>query len=113
MGSIETPVCNGLPSIIDIRSDMAGVELQHEIKAGLKAVEGKEKTLPTLLLYNDQGLKLFERITYLDEYYLTREEIAVLEKHAVHIAEQIPQNSMVVELGSGHVLRRLLPKAIN
>lgn len=112
MGSIETIVCNGHHSIIDIRSDVTGIELQHEIKAGLTPAEGNEKTLPTLLLYNDQGLKLFERITYLEEYYLTGEELAVLEKHAVNIAKQIPDNSMVLELGSGHVFRRILSKAI-
>ncbi|KAI5845360.1 hypothetical protein BZA05DRAFT_421439 [Tricharina praecox] len=30
-----------------------------------------EQTLPTLLLYGAEGLKLFEGITYLEEYYLT------------------------------------------
>ena len=37
--------------------------------------KGKERKMPTLLLYDEQGLKLFEDITYLDEYYLTNAEI--------------------------------------
>nr|POE72323.1 ergothioneine biosynthesis protein 1 [Quercus suber] len=92
--------------IIDIRSDAAGFELKQEIFAGLKEKNGKpraEKTLPTLLLYDDAGLKLFERITYLEQYYLTRAEIEVLEKHAESIAQRIPNNAMLVELGSGNL----------
>lgn len=96
MGSI-----NPSPNIIDIRSDAAGIELKQLILEGLQPKDGEEKTLPTLLLYDNAGLKLFERITYLDEYYLTGDEIEVLEKHASQIAERIPDNSMVVELGSG------------
>jgi len=105
MGSIPEAVLervNVTPNIIDIRSDAAGIELKQEILAGLKPANGKEKTLPTLLLYDEQGLKLFERITYLQEYYLTGEEIAVLDRHADNIAERVPNQSMLVELGSGY-----------
>jgi uncharacterized SAM-dependent methyltransferase len=44
-----------------------------------------------------------KKITYLDEYYLTNAEINVLQKSADSIAEAIPSDSMVVELGSGLV----------
>ncbi|KAK5165201.1 uncharacterized protein LTR77_009299 [Saxophila tyrrhenica] len=91
------------PHIIDIRSDAAGIELKQEILSGLKPEDGGEKTLPTLLLYDDEGLRLFEEITYLDEYYLTEEEIAILTKYADRIAERIPEGSNVVELGSGNL----------
>lgn len=93
MGSIQAP-----ERIIDIRSDQAGTELKQEIIAGLN---GKEKTLPTLLLYDERGLKLFEEITYLPEYYLTNTEIEVLESYAKDIATNIPNDSIVLELGSG------------
>lgn len=98
MGSIETPA---VPGIIDIRSDIAGIELKQLIRSGLKPEDGGEKTLPTLLLYDNKGLKLFEKITYLDEYYLTGDEIEVLEQYATRIAERIPSGAMIVELGSG------------
>ena len=49
----------------------------------------------------EKGLKLFEEITYLDDYYLTNAEIDALEKHADAIAEYVPAGSRVVELGSG------------
>jgi len=103
MSSPPDGIANGgLHNIIDIRSDTAGIELRQEIIASLRCEREAEKTLPTLLLYDEQGLKLFEQITYLTEYYLTGEEIAVLSKHADSIAERVPDNAMVVELGSGY-----------
>ncbi len=53
--------------IIDIRSDTAGIEILAEIKKGLRPKHGGEKKLPTLLLYDSPGLRLFEKITYLEE----------------------------------------------
>jgi L-histidine Nalpha-methyltransferase / hercynylcysteine S-oxide synthase len=46
-------------------------------------------------------LKLFEEITYLDEYYLTNAEIEALERHATEIVKRLPEGSRLVELGSG------------
>lgn len=57
--------------IIDIRVDTAQADLVADIKSGLRPRNGGEKTLPTLLLYDSAGLKLFEDITYLDELSLT------------------------------------------
>ncbi|KAF2829516.1 hypothetical protein CC86DRAFT_286753 [Ophiobolus disseminans] len=53
--------------IIDIRVDTAQSDLVADIKTGLRPKDDGEKTLPTLLLYSEAGLKLFEKITYLDE----------------------------------------------
>ncbi|KAF2859265.1 DUF323 domain protein [Piedraia hortae CBS 480.64] len=94
--------------IVDIRSDAEGLELKRDIRSGLNNPSGK-KTLPTLLLYDEVGLRLFEKVTYLDDYYLTREEVAVLKKHADSIAEQVPEGAIVLELGSGNLRKvRLL-----
>ncbi|KAL2066365.1 hypothetical protein VTL71DRAFT_2436 [Oculimacula yallundae] len=88
--------------IIDIRHDAVELSLKDEILNSLKPQEGL-KRLPTLLLYDERGLQLFEEITYLEEYYLTNAEIEVLETSACKIAETIPSGSMVVELGSGNL----------
>lgn len=88
--------------ILDIRRETVGISIVDEIRKGLQKEEGVEKRLPTLLLYDEAGLKLFEKITYLDEYYLTNAEISVLEQHADQIAERIADDSIVVELGSGY-----------
>jgi L-histidine Nalpha-methyltransferase / hercynylcysteine S-oxide synthase len=89
------------PVIIDIRKARAEESILDNIKNGLRPDLGGDKTLPTLLLYDVTGLKLFEKITYLEEYYLTNTEIEVLEKYAGQIAERIQPNSIVLELGSG------------
>jgi len=51
----------------------------------------------------EKGLKLFEDITYLDEYYLTNAEIDALTRHANAIIEHIPAGARLIELGSGCV----------
>lgn len=93
-----------MPSqIIDIRKDGALTPIVDQIRSGLRPENGGEKKLPTLLLYNEEGLKLFEKITYLEEYYPTGQEIEVLERNADRIADRIAPRpgSIIVELGSG------------
>lgn len=91
----------GATEIFDIRLGETEFDILQDIKDGLRPEQGKEKTLPTLLLYDEAGLRLFENITYLQQYYLTNAEIEVLEKYADHIAERVKPGSVVVELGSG------------
>lgn len=90
------------PTIIDIRQGTLDRDVVDQMREMLDPGNNKEKQLPTLLLYNEKGLKLFEDITYLDEYYLTNAEIEVLEKHVAEIAAHARPGSMVVELGSGY-----------
>jgi len=90
------------PTILDIRREKLSISLEDEIFRGFVGKAEGEKTLPTLLLYSAEGLRLFEDITYLDEYYLTNTEIAILEKHANAMAERVYDGSVVVELGSGY-----------
>jgi len=56
--------------------------------------------------FAEKGLKLFEEITYLDEYYLTNAEIDALTRHANALVEHIPAGARIVELGSGCVISR-------
>ncbi|KAI1265542.1 C-type lectin protein [Xylariaceae sp. FL1019] len=88
--------------IIDIRQANVENNLKEELHELLLPQQGPRK-LPTLLLYDEAGLKLFEKITYLEEYYLTNAEIQVLERSAADIAENISFGSLVIELGSGNL----------
>lgn len=90
--------------IIDVRRGKVEKTILDEMREQLGPKEGMEKRLPTLLLYDEAGLQLFEDITYLDEYYLTNAEIDVLKKHGDQIARRIRPGSLVVELGSGYDL---------
>lgn len=69
-----------------------------EVRAGLTATP---KTLPTKYLYDDLGSALFEVITLLPEYYLTRSEAAILRAHARDIVAAVGDTLEIVELGSG------------
>ncbi|KAK6957405.1 Ergothioneine biosynthesis protein 1 [Daldinia eschscholtzii] len=88
--------------ITDIRQAAVDFNLKEEIHKLLRPQEGPRK-LPTLLLYDEKGLQLFEEITYLEEYYLTNYEIQVLRRSATAIARSIPSGSLLLELGSGNL----------
>ena len=88
-------------SIIDIRQGGFDVSLVDQIRQKLNPAKGQERRMPTLLLYDEEGLQLFEQITYLEEYYLTNDEIETLTTHAEAIARLIQPGSQLIELGSG------------
>jgi len=71
------------------------------------------KTLPCKFFYDERGSALFEEICLLPEYYLTRAEIAILERHAAAIAQRVGPHARLVELGSGASIKvRILLKAL-
>ena len=87
-----------------------GGELREEVLAALRATP---RTLPAKLFYDARGAALFEAITALPEYYLTRAELAILEARRAEIAERIGGGSVLVELGSGEARKvRLLLDAL-
>ena len=94
---------SGNVTVIDIRQGNMKNTLAGDIQRGLDAEDGKQKSLPTILLYDTKGLRLFEDISYLDEYYLTHMELEALNLHAAEIVRQVPENAQLVELGSGFV----------
>jgi len=74
-------------------------EFARDVRQGLTRPE--QKTLPCRYLYDDVGSALFEAITYLPEYGLTRADARLLKEHASEIVGQLPPNVVVAELGSG------------
>lgn len=99
---MATSTSTGVP-ILDIRRDKSNQSLVETLKQSLNPSQGQSRAFPTLLLYDEKGLKLFERITYLDEYYLTNAEIDALKAHASEIVARLPEGSRLVELGSGNL----------
>lgn len=61
----------------------------------------RPKTLPCKLLYDDRGSALFEAITRLPEYYLTRTELEILQEHSPEIVQVVGTPVSIVELGAG------------
>jgi dimethylhistidine N-methyltransferase len=60
-----------------------------------------QKELPSKYFYDEIGSALFELISKLPEYGLTRAEERILLRHSSAIAERLTAHGMVVELGSG------------
>jgi dimethylhistidine N-methyltransferase len=59
------------------------------------------KILPSRYLYDDVGTALFEVITLLPEYGLTRADSRLLREHSAEMLADLPRGVLVVELGSG------------
>ncbi|KAA0927888.1 MULTISPECIES: L-histidine N(alpha)-methyltransferase [unclassified Rhodococcus (in: high G+C Gram-positive bacteria)] len=72
-------------------------ELRKDVRDGLTA---DPKWLSPKYFYDALGSELFEQITVLPEYYPTRTERALLEEHALDVAEATG-STMLIELGSG------------
>ena len=71
----------------------------RDVRAGL--MRAGQKTLPCRYFYDDLGSSLFEAITNLPEYGLTRADERILQRNAAAIVERLPRNLVVAELGSG------------
>jgi len=80
--------------------------LEEDVRHGLTA---SPKSLPPKYFYDRIGAKLFEDITRLPEYYLTRTEATLLEKLAPRLMRDLAPRD-IVELGAGSAAktRRLL-----
>ena len=72
--------------------------MAREVRDGLTATP---KRLPSKLFYDEVGSALFEAITELPEYYLTRTERAIFEDYTAEILEAAGPALTLVELGAG------------
>jgi len=75
---------------------------QDEVLAGLRS---DLKTLPSKFFYDTRGSELFDAICNLEEYYLTRTELAIMQDHVVEMADRLGPGCLVVEYGSGSSLK--------
>ena len=62
---------------------------------------GIPRTLPPWLFYDQRGSELFEQITTLPEYYLTRTERHLFEQYATSILLELQAPVTIAELGAG------------
>jgi len=73
----------------------------EDVRAGLSA---RPKTLPAKYFYDDLGSTLFEAITLLPEYYLTRAETEIFRRSGQEIIDLVGP-ARLVELGSGSAVK--------
>jgi dimethylhistidine N-methyltransferase len=87
---------------------------RRDVLAGLSA---PVRAIPARWLYDHRGSELFEEITGLPEYYLTRADADALQRHCPSLAQIVGEGRAVVEFGSGSsaktpiLLRSVKPSA--
>ena len=86
--------------IIDVPEALRDT-VQRDALKGLNVPPGKQKTLPPWLFYDERGSQLFDEITRLPEYYLTRAERGIFEQYADAIVSEGSGTLTVAELGAG------------
>jgi dimethylhistidine N-methyltransferase len=90
-------------------------EFASDVRTGLAK---PQKELHSKYLYDELGSSLFEAITHLPEYGLTRADERLLRLHSGDIATLLPSPVAVIELGSGvgqktrHLLQALRGDAL-
>ena len=95
------------------RAERAVSPIAEDVLSGLTRTP---KALPPKLFYDAEGSQLFELITELPEYYLTRTEASILEQFAGEMVEAAGDEITLVELGAGTatktrtVIRELLKR---
>jgi uncharacterized SAM-dependent methyltransferase len=67
----------------------------------ISGLQDTPKTMPSLLLWDDQGLQNFDAWTQAPEYYPKRCEWEILTNYRQDIASQFPTRSVLIELGCG------------
>ena len=67
----------------------------------IKADGTRQRLLPSALLSDDTGLSLWREINRLPDYYQTRDEIDLFAKFGAHIAQLVPDNATLIDLGAG------------
>lgn len=106
---------------MDLARDLSSAEpvgAHHDAVAAavFDGLHATPKRLPPWMLYDKAGAALFEDITRLPEYYLTRTERSLLATHAADMIEAAAESDdrlTMVELGAGSADKtRLLLKAL-
>ena len=67
----------------------------------LAALSQRPLAIAPKFFYDERGSQLFDAICTLPEYYLTRTETGILQRHAREIARLVGPEAVLVELGSG------------
>ena len=97
--------------IIDVRGSSIGSNTNDNLKKLIlsslsqKTVPFEDillRSIPTMVLYDDKGLEIFDKITYSPDYYLTNAEIDILARQSKKlVSDFVPNDSALIELGCG------------
>ncbi len=88
---------------LELRDYEPGLDtFREEVLWGLRL---QPKRLPCKFFYDEIGSHLFDRICDLEEYYLTRVEMEILQRHGTEMAAALGPECRLIEYGSGSGLK--------
>ena len=78
----------------------------------LEGLRSRQKWISPKYFYDERGSELFDEICRLPEYYPTRTELALMDRHLDEIARLVGPRASVIEFGAGSSVkvRRLLDR---
>ena len=88
-----------LPSLQDQRLPEP---LLSDIRQGLRQAP---KRLPSQYFYDERGSQLFDQIGELEEYYLTRCELQIMQRYTPEMVACLPAAGALIEFGSGSSIK--------
>lgn len=71
------------------------------LQDAIHGLAASPRRLPSKYFYDEEGSRFFDAITELEAYYPTRTEQRILEDNLDAIADQIGENAVLIEYGSG------------
>lgn len=88
--------------------------MPDEINALIAGLTQPQKSISPKYFYDETGSALFEEITGLPEYYLTRTELGIMHAHIDEMVELVGPQASLIEFGSGSSLKtRVLLEHLN
>jgi dimethylhistidine N-methyltransferase len=104
---------NLLEPAFEERKDTPSVD-EKFLSDVLEGLSKSLKTLPCKYFYDERGSRLFEQICELDEYYVTRSELEIMESSVHEMVQLVGPGADILEFGSGTGIKtRMLLKALD
>lgn len=85
------------PEILDLKPELS--DFRKEVVESLSSMP---KRISPKFFYDEEGSRIFDEITLLDEYYPTRSEMEILSTRCSEISSTIGSEAVIIELGSGN-----------
>ena len=95
-----------------VRANELAPSLADDVDTIIEGLTAPQKRLAPKYFYDEVGSRLFDEICELPEYYLTRTEFAIMDRHLDEMAGLIGPGAAVIEFGSGssRKIRQLLDR---
>ena len=100
--SVSTTTITNRLELVAVDATQPGASFAQDVRTGLTA---QPKWLPSKYFYDEAGSALFDAITLLPEYYLTRAETEILTECGWEIVRALGGPVEFVELGSGSAVK--------